>query len=324
MSVRMLKGALAAVGLTLALSIVSPMTNIASAQDDKTVRLALLDWTGQEISNKIAGEILTRMGYTVEYVQTTQFPMFQAIADGDIDAYMEQWLVTSRHAYEEFEAKGELESLGTLGIDGVEAWFYPTYVEADCPGLPDWKALAECEDLFASPETYPNGRVVDYPADWTPDSAKWAEALGLDMTAVPAGGEGAIVAEIKSAFARNEPVMVMFWKPHWVFADYDMKKVEMPTFEEACETDASWGVNPDMTFDCGAPIPPIIKVTRPSLADDHPEAYNFLKAYTLNNEIQESLMKRVDQGGEDVDVVVKDWVDGNQDVWQPWVDQASM
>ena len=55
--------------------------------------------------------------------------MFQALADGDIDAYMEQWLVTSRHAFEEYVDKGELVSLGELGLQGQEGWFYPTYVE---------------------------------------------------------------------------------------------------------------------------------------------------------------------------------------------------
>lgn len=312
------KGA-AALGLAAGLFAGAP----AGAQDD-TVKLALLDWTGQEIANKIAGEILTRQGYKVEYVTTTQMPLFQALADGDIDAYMEQWLVTTRVVFEEYEAKGEVVSLGLLGIEGNEGWFYPTYVEAECPGLPSWEALKECEELFAVPETYPNGRIVDYPEEWTPESQKWADALGLELTAVPAGGEGAIAAEVKSAFARNEPVLVMFWEPHWVMAEYDMTLVELPAFEEACETDPAWGVNPDATFDCGAPVPDIIKMAGAHLETEQPEVFAFLQAYTIDNATQEPLMKRVEIDGEDLDAVVTQWVDENEATWRPWVEQAGM
>lgn len=307
----------AAIALALA-------AGMAPSRADDTVKLALLDWTGQEIANKIAGEILTRQGYTVEYTQTTQMPLFQALADGDVDAYMEQWLVSTRVVFEEFEAKGEVVSLGLLGIEGNEGWFYPSYVTELCPGLPSWEALKECEDLFAVPETYPNGRVVDYPEEWTPDSQKWADALGLEMVAVPAGGEGAIAAEIKSAYARQEPVLVMFWEPHWVMAAYDMTLVEMPTWDEACETDPAWGVNPDATFDCGAPVPDIIKMAGQHLQADQPEVFRFLQAYTIDNATQQPLMMRVEIDGEDVDAVVKQWVDENEATWRPWVEQAGM
>lgn len=37
-------------------------------------------------------------------------------------------------------------------------------MEEKCPGLPDWKALMACGEAFATPETMPKGRVIDYPA----------------------------------------------------------------------------------------------------------------------------------------------------------------
>ena len=150
------------------------------------------------------------------------------------------------------------------GIVGQEGWFYPKYIEAKCPGLPEWEALKSCGELFSTAETAPKGRVVDYPEEWTPDSAKWIEALGLPLQPVPAGGEGALVTEIKSAFARKEPVMVMFWQPHWALLEYDMGVVKFPTWEEPCETDPKWGVNPDKTFD---------NLDAPGGAVDHVDVY---------------------------------------------------
>ena len=314
---RFFTGALAAGVLAMAGS--TAATQAATVpESDGPVVLGYLDWTGQDITMQIAAEILRRMGYTVEFVKTTQFPLFQATVDGEIHAYLEQWLVTSRHQFEEHESKGELERLGLLGIDGVEGWFYPDYVEADCPGLPDWKALQQCEELFASPETFPRGRVVDYPEEWTPDSQKWADALDLEITAISAGGEGAIVAEIKSAVARKEPVLVMYWTPNWAVQEYGMKMVALPEFSEECESDPSWGVNPNATFDCGAPVPPIVKFAWPGLKDKFPAAYHFLKNYQLTNEIQSPLMKRIDVDNLPVEEVARQWVDENQALWEPW------
>ncbi len=146
--------------------------------------------------------------------------------------------------------KGQLEDIGLLGLRGQEAWFYPSYVEAQCPGLPNWEALKGCAELFATPETAPKGRIVDYPEEWTPDTTKMVDALGLDLVPVPAGGEGAIVAEVKSAIARKEPVLVYYWEPTWAVLEYDLRAVQLPVYDEKCETDPSWGINSEKTFDC--------------------------------------------------------------------------
>src|SRR5262245_38587216 len=80
-------GILAAAMLTL-----GARTEAASVPESKDpIVIGKLDWTGQELTAEVAGEILRRMGYTVQFVQTTQVPLFQAVADGQIDAYLEQW-----------------------------------------------------------------------------------------------------------------------------------------------------------------------------------------------------------------------------------------
>jgi glycine betaine/proline transport system substrate-binding protein len=315
---------LAAAGLVAAFAVAGPAEagNVPESQDP--IVLGKLDWTGQELTMEVAGEILRRMGYKVEFVTTTNVPLFQATADGEIHAFLEQWLVTTRHQFEEMVAAGKLENLGLLGLSGQEGWFYPPYVEAQCPGLPDWSALKDCAEIFATPETLPKGRIVDYPEEWTPDTSKWIDALGLDFVAVPSGGEGAIMAEVKSAVARQEPVLVMFWQPTWGVAEYDLRLVQLPAFDDACETDPAWGVNPEKTFDCGAPKPDIVKFVWPGFKDKYPAAYKFLQAFQFTNADQSPLMKAVDVDKQPArDVAVK-WVDDNKAKWEPWVQAATM
>src|SRR3546814_9924243 len=87
--------------------------------------------------------------------------------------------------------------------------------------LPDWKALFDCAEAFATPETMPDGRVIDYPADWAARAAPLIEGTGLPFVAIPGGSEGAMMAELKSAYDSKEPLMMMFWAPHWIHSQYE-------------------------------------------------------------------------------------------------------
>ena len=90
----------------------------ATPESSDPIKLVFLDWTGNHLTNHIAGELLKRMGYTVEYVTTAQAPAWQGLGDGSLQVQMEQWLVTQRKAYDEFKAQGKIADLGKLGLGG--------------------------------------------------------------------------------------------------------------------------------------------------------------------------------------------------------------
>ena len=94
-------------------------------------------------------------------------------------------------------------------------------------------------------ETALKGRLLDFPPEWTPESPKWIEAFGFNLTAIPAGSEGAAITEMKSATARHEPLLVMFYEPHWAVGEYKLKAVDLPDFDPACVSDPKWGTNPE-------------------------------------------------------------------------------
>src|SRR5262249_50315207 len=178
--------------LAAAMLMLGARSEAASVPESKDpIVIGKLDWTGQDLTAEVAGEILRRMGYNVQFVQTTQVPLFQAVADGQIDVYLEQWNQTSKKYYDQYAKDGRIEGLGEIGLDGAEGWYYPDYVEKKCPGLPSWTALQACAEIFATADTAPKGRILDYPAEWSPDSENWIKALSIDYVAVPSGGEGA-------------------------------------------------------------------------------------------------------------------------------------
>lgn len=317
-----LRRGLAAAALVLAFS--APPAALAAEvpESDAPIKLAMNEWTGAHLTTAIAGEILKRMGYTVEYVTAGNIPSMHALSEDGLTATLEIWLNTVGDNYEKTLASGNTEDAGELGLDTREGWLYPTYVKEMCPGLPDWQALKDCTDLFVTPETAPMGRLVDYPADWPANNPERLAAFGLNFKAVPAGSEGSLIAEFRSAVERRQPVLMMFWSPHWLFNDFDAEFVNLPKYDPACIEDRSWGINPEKTYDCAWYSGKVRKLVWSGMKDKWPAAHRLLKSLTVTNGIQIPLMKAIDVDGVPLEKAINDWLDANGAVWKPWVEAA--
>lgn len=312
------------VALALALGISQGASAQSIPETDEPIRLAMNEWTGAHISTAVAGEVLKRMGYNVEYVTAGYYPQIEAVAAGDLDATLEIWSSNIGEAWDDVFAAETAVIVGVSGLKPQEAWYVPAYVVDQCPGLPSWEALNGCADLFATPETLPSGRFLDYPAEWGDSNVHRIEALGLDYVSIPSGGEGALVAEIKSAVEREAPLILMFWEPHWIHAQVDLQRVYLPEYYEGCHDDPSLGINPELTWDCDWAGGEIWKVANPGLEQSHPGAWGLIEAYSIDNAEQAWMMSEIDDEGRDLLEVVNEWLDANSDRVEAWIDRASM
>ena len=290
---------------------------------DEPIKLAINEWTGQHITTRVAGELLTQMGYKVEYVTAGYYPQMTALEDNSVTATLEIWTSNIGELATEALDSGNVTDIGRLGLEIGETWWYNNAAKEACPGLPDWKALKDCSELFAVAETYPDGRLLDYPVEWGTTNVDRIEALDLPLKSVPAGSEGALVVEIKAAEEKNEPLLVQFWTPHWLAAEVDLHMVDLPEFFEGCFDDPSGGMNPDATYDCDWKSGHTFKVAWIGMADKWPAAHAFLSAYQMTLDDQLPMLAAVDNNGEDLSTVVNGWIDANEAVWKPWVDAAT-
>ncbi|GMG81704.1 ABC transporter substrate-binding protein [Paralimibaculum aggregatum] len=289
---------------------------------DEPIKLAINEWTGQHVSTHIGGQMLEAAGYKVEYVTAGYMNMYQAMADGEIHAALEVWTSNVSELFGELEAEGKVVDISGLGLDAKEGFAYPAHVEELCPGLPAWEALAACAPMFATAETLPMGRLVDYPADWGTPGADRIAGLGLPYKAVPAGSEGALIAELRASSEKKSPLLILFWQPHWAMSAYDVRFVELPVGEPACYEDPAWGPNPDATFDCDFIPTRIFKAGWAGFAEKWPAAYEILESYQLSTADQQPLMGAVDVDGRSVEEVVAEWMAANEAKWKPVVDAA--
>ena len=303
----------------IALMLSTSVTSVVAAESSDPIKLTLHDWSGQLINTKIMGSILEEAGYNVEYVQADYIAQFAGLKTGDLHLAMEIWETTGREALDDATASGKVVNVGETGLMAIEEWWYPLYMKERCPGLPNWEALRDCAEEFATAETDPYGRYVGGPVTWGGFDEERVEALEMDFEVVHAGTDAALFAELESAYQRQDPIVLWVYVPHWATSKYEGEFVEFPPFSPECYSDPSVGVNPDMAYDCGKPRGPIWKAAWGGLQEKWPGAYDIIEAYNINNEEMSAMVGKADLDGVDIDAVVADWMTANKDRWSVWV-----
>jgi len=288
----------------------------ASAAD--TIRIPVNAWTGQNISAHITGTLMGELGYDVEYVTAGAVPQISAMAQGTLHLQPEFWDNNVGNIYDKALADGDIKIVGPLGLEPTEGWMYPPYMKEQCPGLPDYQALYDCAQAFATSSTFPNGRLITYPADWGTRSKTLVEKLELPFQPVAGGSEGAMIAELKSAVSAKQPMLMMFWLPHWIHADYDFEFVQFdgdgtdcPPVEEQSRGDA-----------CGFAQANVHKLVSGDFAATWPDAHALVEKIHLTNGEQNTMILEIDQEGKSLEEVVAAWIAENEGTWSGWVETA--
>ena len=305
--------------LSVAAAALMAATPALAQESNDPIKLTLHDWSGQLITTTLMGEVLKEAGYNIEYVQADYIAQFAGLKTGDLHGALEIWETTGREAMDEAIGTGNVVSLGETGMEAIEEWWYPAYMEERCPGLPNWEALKECAEAFSTPETAPLGRYLGGSVTWGGFDDERVEALELDFEVIHAGTDAALFAELESAYQRTDPILLWIYSPHWAPAKYDGSFVEFPAYSAECYTDPSVGLNPDAAYDCGKPTGPIWKVSWAGLADKWPNAATAIENFTISNDAMGAMVTDVDLNGQTVEATVAAWMAANTSTWSAWI-----
>ena len=150
----------AAIGLSGAVS------GVAQAADsDDPIKIPIHNWSSQIVGAHILGKILNGQGFATEFIPADSQVVYTSMCEGDIDVVHEVWQGAFGVAFEKVVGEGCVIDAGTHDAKTREEWWYPSYVEEQCPGLPDWEALNACAEMFSTAETAPKGRFLGGPVD---------------------------------------------------------------------------------------------------------------------------------------------------------------
>jgi len=291
----------------------------AAADSSDPIKLPIHNWSSQIAGVYAVGAILESTGNSVEYISADSTLVYTSMCEGDMDLVHEVWEGAFGVAFMEQVDAGCVIDAATHDAKTREEWWYPSYIEDVCPGLPDWQALNACAEMFATPDSGGKGRFLGGPVDWLKGDQERVEGLEMDFIVENAGTAGALWAALEAASANQEPIVLFNWTPNFIEAMYDGKFIEFPTFADECRTDASWGLNPETTHDCGNPKDGYLKLgVWEGFPAKWPNAYAAVQNMNFSNLDIAQLAMYVDIDGMEPEDAAALWLAENCARWTGW------
>ncbi len=258
----------------------------------KKVTIGYIPWDEGIATTFLWKELLEERGFDVTTTQYAASPLYTGLATGQIDFQTDSWLPVTHAEY--WKKYGDqLEDLGK--------WYGPTSLELAVPSYV--KGVDSLADLKGQSSKF-NGRIIGI----EPSAGmmgllkdKVLKEYGLDGEYdVVDGSTPAMLAELKRAYARKEPVVVTLWSPHWAYSDYDLTKLKDPK--------GAWGEGDG-----------VHTLARKGFAADNPEAGTWLKNFSMTERQLTGLEAQIQRSGKGKEQdAVRTWLKENPGLAEKW------
>jgi glycine betaine/proline transport system substrate-binding protein len=282
----------------------------------ETITLIENPWPASELNAAVAKLIIEQeFGNPVEVVALDENASWDALAGGEADANLEVWPSGhSERIAEYIENLGTVEDGGDLGPLGAIGWYVPNYVLDEHPDLASWEGYKDPANaaLFATAETGENGRFVAADPSWVQYDEAIISNLELPLQIVWTGSEEALLAEVSSAYSRQEPVLFYFYTPHAIFQRFELTQVQLPAYSDECYADPA-------AIDCEYPPDQLFKAISAQLAEKDETVYQFLQNFNYGSSDPQIAMLALLDEGMSVEEAAQQWIDENESVWQAWL-----
>ena len=293
------------------------------------VRFADLGWDSARVHNRIAAFILEHgYGLTIDeqesFIPGDTIPLFEGLAQGDVDINMECWVENQQEAYDTHIAAGDVVDLGTNYNDNWQGWLVPTYmvkgdpergIEPIAPNLTSVADLPQYWQLFQDPETPDKGRFYNSAPGWecTGINTVKLKEYGLTeyYTDFPTGSDAALAGSMVAAYQKGEPWVGFYWEPTWVLGQLDMTKLEEPAYNETI-----W----ETTRACAYPSNNVNIIVNAEWKDSaDPAVIEFLTNYETTTAQANAVLAYMNTEDADVEAAAIYFLQEYETVWTSWV-----
>ncbi|MFH8930563.1 ABC transporter permease/substrate binding protein [Streptomyces pristinaespiralis] len=262
--------------------------------DGKKVSIGYIPWDEGIASTFLWKELLEQRGFEVDTKQLEAGSLYTGLAGGQIDFQTDAWLPVTHASYME-KYGDKLEDLGS--------WYGPTSLELSVPSY--MKGVDSLEDLKGRSAEF-KGRIVGI----EPSAGmmgilkdKVLKDYGLEGEyKVVDGSTPGMLAELKRAYDKKEPIVTTLWSPHWAYSTYDLKKLKDPK--------GSWGKGDG-----------VHTLARKGFSAEYPGVGTWLKNFKMTEEQLTGLEAKIQETGKGKEQeAVRAWLGDNPglaDTWAP-------
>lgn len=264
----------------LPVSMFVTIVSFSLSSAEHSIKLPLNNWASQKVLTTSVGQLLQQHGISVDYIDMRSHKQWGALARGKVHFQVEVWSPSMADAFDMYP---RVLDAGTHPVKVREDWWYPSWVESDCPGLPDWRALNDCAQLFSDN----NSNIgIFYTGPWNYEDPELIRALELNFKIKRLKSDQELWHLLKQAQINEQPILLLNWSPNWTDSAIPGSFVEFPPYSVECETDPSFGVNKEMTHDCGNPVQGWLKKAKWSgLESTYPCINRFLEKISFTSEM---------------------------------------
>ncbi|MET8473927.1 glycine betaine ABC transporter substrate-binding protein, partial [Streptomyces sp. NPDC004856] len=267
---------------------VAPVKQGTPAEAKRPVNVAWFPWDEDIAVTHLWKHVLEKKGYKLNLKQMEVGPVYTSLASGDIDVNFDAWLPHAQSNYWN-KNKKNLKDLGS--------WYSPTSLEVSVPSYV--KGVKSYEDLKGKSKLF-DGKIVGIEAGTGEMNLLKKDVLpayGLDKEyKVVDGSTPAMLAQLKRAYAKKEPIAVVLWSPHWAYSDYKLTKLK--------DSKKAWG-----------PGDKIRTISNKDFPSKYPQLTKWFKNFKMSEDELASLESEIKSAGQghEEDAVSK-WLETHQDV----------
>lgn len=267
-------------------------SDAANVGQGEKISVGYIPWDEGIASTFLWKELLEQRGFEVETKQLEAGSLYTGLAGGQIDFQTDAWLPVTHASYWE-KYRDRLEDMG--------AWYGPTSLELSIPSY--MKGIDSLEDLKGRSGQF-KGRIIGIEPSAGMMGLLKDEVLkdyGLEGEyEVVDGSTPGMLAELKRAYDKKEPVVTTLWSPHWAYSTYDLKKLKDPK--------GSWGKGDG-----------VHTLARKGFSADNPRVGEWLKNFEMSEKQLTDLEARIQETGKGKEQeAVRAWLKDNPGLADEW------
>ena len=329
----------AALSLSAAAIALAPTAGLAQDMpgEGKTVRMAQATWDTGWFHAEIYKQLLEELGYTVDGPTTLDNPPFyQAVAQGDLDLWVNGWFPLHNTYRSTFESGAEV--VGAVAEGGALEGYLVSKAAAeefDIKTLDDFKR-DEVKEAF--------DRNGDGKADLVACPPGWGCEVNIEhhmdaydlrdhVNAIKAG-YSASMADAVAANQAGEPILFYTWTPNWTVNELkpgeDVVWIEVPEVDlpedmmDLADAATLEGVAGCVADPCtlGFPANDIVPVANSDFLADNAAAKALLEEVSIPLDAIFAQNAAMNDGDDDIEAQASAWIDDNRDTVDGWLDTA--
>ena len=193
----------------------------AAFADCETINFSDVGWTDITATTAAATTVLEALGYETD-IKVLSVPVtYTSLAAGDIDVFLGNWMPTMEADIAPYREAGTVDTV-RANLEGAK-YTLATNAAGAALGITDFARIAEHSEALEGeiygiePGNDGNRLILDMIA---------ADAFGLQGFKVVESSEQGMLAQVRRATDRDEPIVFLGWEPHPMNANFELTYLE--------------------------------------------------------------------------------------------------